>query len=46
MLCGDFNAQLGVEAGTRGNDPQSIRGTCLLQFMNHMDGTRVHLLVQ
>jgi hypothetical protein len=35
ILCGDFNAQLGVEAGPRGNSPQSIRGKCLVRFLDH-----------
>ena len=35
ILCGDLNAQLGVEAGPRGNCPQSIRGKCLVRYLDH-----------
>jgi hypothetical protein len=35
ILSGDFNAQLGDQSGPRGNNPQSIRGKLLLEFIIH-----------
>ena len=35
IMCGDFNAQLGITAGPRGQDPQSYRGKYLQELMTH-----------
>jgi len=35
IVCGDFNGQLGSQAGPRGNNPPTIRGQHLLRFLDH-----------